>query len=62
MNLHRRSGEGVEKPVERDGIVLMYRKNKLLDQKLTFPDSPENQVLKMILVGKEIKIDIYPKK
>jgi len=62
MNLHRRSGESVEKPVEWDGIVLMYRKNKRLDQKLTFPDSTENQVLKMILAGKEIKIGIDPKK
>nr|EDZ38341.1 MAG: Hypothetical protein CGL2_08982001 [Leptospirillum sp. Group II '5-way CG'] len=62
MNLHRGSGEGVEKPVEWDEIVLLYRKNKRLDQKLTFPDSPENQVLKMILAGKEIKIGIDPKK
>lgn len=51
----------MEKPVKWDGIVLMYRKNQRLEQKLTFPDSPENQVLKMILAGKEIKIGIDPK-
>lgn len=62
MNLHRRSGEGVEKSVEWDEIVLLYWKKKRLDQKMTFPDSPENQVLKLILAGKETKIGIDPKK